>query len=194
VYGYSKFLFDQAVRRRMRDLSAQVVGFRYFNVYGPGEAHKGRMASVAWHFHNQCAAGGPVKLFEGTEGYGDGEQRRDFVAVEDVVKVNLHFLDDGARSGIYNLGTGRAQSFNDVAVATVNAWRTHRGEAPGTLESLRADGAIAYVPFPEALRGKYQSYTEADLGQLRAAGYKAPMLSVEEGVARYVDWMAAHGA
>ncbi len=193
VYGYSKFLFDQAVRRRMRDLSAQVVGFRYFNVYGPGEAHKGRMASVAWHFYNQCAAGGPVKLFQGTDGYADGEQRRDFVAVEDVVKVNLHFLDDGGRSGIYNLGTGRAQSFNDVAVAAVNAWRAHRGEAPGTLETLRADGAIAYVPFPEALRGKYQSYTEADVSALRRAGYTAPFAGVEEGVSRYVGALAREG-
>jgi ADP-L-glycero-D-manno-heptose 6-epimerase len=190
VYGYSKFLFDQAVRQRLRDLTAQVVGFRYFNVYGPGEAHKGRMASVAWHFHNQCAAGGPVKLFQGTDGYADGEQRRDFVAVEDVVNVNLHFLDDGARSGIFNLGTGRAQSFNDVAVAAVNAWRVHRGETPGTLDALRAQGAIGYVPFPDALRGKYQSYTEADVSALRRAGYTAPFASVEEGVSRYVAALA----
>jgi ADP-L-glycero-D-manno-heptose 6-epimerase len=174
----------------MRDLTAQVVGFRYFNVYGPGEAHKARMASVAWHFFNQCAAGSPVKLFRGTDGYADGEQRRDFVSVEDVVKVNLHFLDDGGRSGIYNVGTGRAQSFNDVAVAAVNAWRAHRGEAAASLEELRSQGAIEYIAFPDALRGKYQSYTEADVGALRAAGYAAPFLTVEEGVGRYVGALA----
>jgi ADP-L-glycero-D-manno-heptose 6-epimerase len=190
VYGYSKFLFDQVVRRRMRDLTAQVAGFRYFNVYGAGESHKARMASVAWHFFNQCRAGGPVKLFRGTDGYADGEQRRDFVSVEDVVKVNLHFLDDGETSGIFNVGTGRAQSFNDVAVATVNAWRAQRGQPGGTLAELSAQGAIEYIPFPEALRGKYQSYTEADLGALRGAGYEAPFLTVEEGVGRYVAALA----
>jgi ADP-L-glycero-D-manno-heptose 6-epimerase len=191
VYGYSKFLFDQAVRRRLRDLTAQVAGFRYFNVYGPGEAHKGRMASVAWHFRNQCMAGGAVKLFQGSDGYADGEQRRDFVSVEDVVRVNLHFLDDGARSGIYNVGTGRAQSFNDVAVATVNACRAQRGEAPGSLQALVAQGAIEYIAFPEALRGKYQSFTEADTTELRRAGYEAPFLDVEQGVARYVAALSA---
>jgi ADP-L-glycero-D-manno-heptose 6-epimerase len=190
VYGYSKFLFDQVVRRRMRDLTAQVVGFRYFNVYGPGEAHKARMASVAWHFFNQCAAGGPVRLFRGTNGYADGEQRRDFVSVEDVVNVNLHFLDDGGNSGIYNVGTGRAQSFNDVAVAVVNAWRAHRGQAAAGLEELQAQGAIEYIAFPDALRGKYQSYTEADVGALRGAGFAEPFLTVEEGVGRYVGTLA----
>jgi ADP-L-glycero-D-manno-heptose 6-epimerase len=193
VYGYSKFLFDQVVRRRMRDLTAQVVGFRYFNVYGPGEAHKGRMASVAWHFFNQCEAGGPVRLFRGTDGYADGEQRRDFVSVEDVVKVNLHFLDDGDTSGIFNVGTGRAQSFNDVAVATVNAWRAHRGQPAGTLSELATQRAIEYIAFPDALRGKYQSYTEADLGALRRAGYEIPFLTVEEGVGRYVAALAQQG-
>jgi ADP-L-glycero-D-manno-heptose 6-epimerase len=194
VYGYSKFLFDQAVRRRMRDLTAQVAGFRYFNVYGPGEAHKGRMASVAWHFFNQCEAGGPVKLFEGCDGHADGEQRRDFVSVDDVVQVNLHFLDHPGESGIFNVGTGRAQSFNDVAVATVNAWRARRGMPTGTLDELRAQGAIQYIPFPDALRGKYQSYTEADVTALRRAGYEQPFLTVEEGVARYVAALAGPGA
>lgn len=188
VYGYSKFLFDQVVRRRLAraDFSAQVAGFRYFNVYGPREQHKGRMASVAFHFFNQYQAEGKVRLFEGSDGYGNGEQRRDFVFIDDVVKVNLHFLDSGT-SGIYNLGTGRAQSFNDVAAATVNACRAARGEPPLSLAELRAAGVIEYIAFPEALKGKYQSYTEADVSLLREAGYEAPFATVEEGVAKYVQ-------
>jgi ADP-L-glycero-D-manno-heptose 6-epimerase len=186
VYGYSKFLFDQVVRRRLASRTAQIAGFRYFNVYGPREAHKARMASVAFHFANQYRADGRVKLFEGSGGYGPGEQIRDFVSVEDVVKVNLHFLDHPEASGIVNVGTGRAQSFNDVAVATINAVRKSRGEAPLALDALRRDGVIQYVPFPAALIGKYQSYTQADLTALRALGYKAPFLTVEEGVSRYV--------
>ncbi len=185
VYGYSKFLFDQVVRRRMGEMSSQVVGFRYFNVYGPREAHKARMASVAFHFFNQYQAEGKVRLFEGCEGYANGEQRRDFVFIDDVVKVNLHFLDSG-ESGIFNLGTGRAQSFNDVAVATVNACRTARGEAALTLAELSGRGVIEYIAFPEALRGKYQSYTEADVSLLRQAGYAEAFASVEEGVGQYV--------
>jgi ADP-L-glycero-D-manno-heptose 6-epimerase len=187
VYGYSKFLFDQAVRRRLAqaDFSAQIAGFRYFNVYGPREGHKGRMASVAFHFFNQYRAEGKVKLFEGCDGYGNGEQRRDFIHVDDVVKVNLHFLDKGT-SGIYNVGTGRAQAFNDVAAATVNACRAAAGEAPLPLAELRGRGMIEYIAFPEALKGKYQSYTEADVSRLREAGYDAPFATVEEGVARYV--------
>ncbi len=187
VYGYSKFLFDQVVRRRLPEAGSQIAGFRYFNVYGPREAHKGRMASVAFHFFNQFQADGRVCLFEGSGGYGNGEQRRDFVFVDDVVKVNLYFLEHGELSGIYNLGTGRAQSFNDVAVATVNACRAARGEAPLSLSQLLAQGAIEYVPFPEALKGKYQSYTEADLTLLRRAGYEEPFAPVEEGVKRYVE-------
>ena len=193
VYGYSKFLFDQIVRRRLAetDFHAQVAGFRYFNVYGPREAHKGRMASVAFHFFNQYRAEGKVKLFEGCDGYADGEQRRDFIHIDDVVKVNLHFLDSGA-SGIYNVGSGRAQTFNDVAVATVNACRAADGEAPLPLAELRARGMIEYIAFPEALRGKYQIYTEADVSLLRGAGYGDPFLSVEEGVARYVEDRLKH--
>jgi ADP-L-glycero-D-manno-heptose 6-epimerase len=192
VYGYSKFLFDQVVRRRLADLGAPVAGFRYFNVYGPREDHKGRMASVAWHFFHQYRADGRVRLFEGSGGYAAGEQRRDFVSVADVVAVALHFLSRDGRSGVFNVGTGACQSFNDVAVATVNACRRAAGEAPLELAELRARGVIEYIPFPEALRGKYQSYTEADLTALRGAGYDAPFLTVEEGVGRYVDWLLAH--
>ncbi len=186
VYAYSKFLFDQVVRRRWDRRSAQVVGLRYFNVYGPREAHKGRMASVAFHFFNQFRADGYVKLFEGCDGYENGGQLRDFVSVEDVVKVNMHFLDHPDQSGIFNLGTGRAQSFNDVAVAVINTLRAEQGEAALSLDEIRKQELLRYVPFPEQLKGKYQSYTQADMGAVRAIGYDAPFLTVEQGVARYV--------
>jgi len=187
VYGYSKYLFDQIVRRRLQELNAPVVGLRYFNVYGLNEAHKGRMASVAWHFFNQYRSEGRVRLFEGSGGFDAGEQRRDFVSVEDVVKVNLHFLEGKDTSGIFNVGTGRAQSFNDVAVATVNACRAAEDQPALDLAALRQQGTIQYIPFPDALKGKYQSFTEADLTALRKSGYSAPFLTVEEGVGRYVS-------
>ena len=190
VYGYSKFLFDQAVRRRMPEQSAQIAGFRYFNVYGPRENHKGRMASVAYHFFNQYRADGKIKLFSGSGGYADGEQRRDFVSIEDVVKVNLFFLDHPALSGIFNLGTGRSQAFNDVAVAAVNACRVLDGKSALDLAGLISAGVIEYTPFPEALKGKYQSFTQADIGALRAAGYGEAFLTVEQGVERYISWLA----
>ncbi|MDE2585352.1 MAG: ADP-glyceromanno-heptose 6-epimerase [Betaproteobacteria bacterium] len=190
VYGYSKFLFDQIVRRRLPEISSQVVGFRYFNVYGPRESHKGRMASVAFHHYNQYRAEGKVKLFEGCDGYGNGEQQRDFVYVGDVAKVNLHFLDHPGKSGIFNLGTGRAQSFNDVAVATANGCRAQEGKPALSLDELRAQGIIEYVPFPEALKGKYQSFTQADLTKLRAAGYNEPFRTVAEGVDEYVQFLS----
>jgi len=194
VYGYSKFLFDQHVRRRLARRAAPLVGFRYFNVYGPNEAHKGRMASVAFHAFNQFLDAGKVRLFVGSAGYGNGEQRRDFVHVDDVVAVNLHFLGGKDASGIYNCGTGRAQSFNDVACAVVNGVRAGRGESALALEDIVADGLIEYIPFPPQLLGKYQSYTEADLTQLRAAGYKDDFMPVEQGVGAYVrDLLAARG-
>ena len=189
VYGYSKFLFDQRVRRCLQDAASPVVGFRYFNVYGPREQHKGRMASVAYHCFNQFQSEGRVRLFEGCDGYADGEQRRDFVFIEDVVKVNLHFLER-QESGIFNLGTGRAQSFNDVAVATVNACRAAQGIAAASLAELRAQGMIEYVAFPEALKGKYQSFTQADLTLLRTAGYREEFATVEQGVAAYVKHLS----
>jgi ADP-L-glycero-D-manno-heptose 6-epimerase len=191
VYGYSKFLFDQYLRRKWRDCTAQVVGLRYFNVYGRREQHKGRMASVAYHFFNQYRANGKVRLFEGTGGYANGEQRRDFVSVTDAVSVNLYFLDHPERSGIFNVGSGAAQSFNDVALATVNACRKHAGEPAMSLAEMQRAGIIEYIPFPADLSGKYQNYTQADIGALRSAGYRAPMLSVEEGVASYVGALCA---
>jgi ADP-L-glycero-D-manno-heptose 6-epimerase len=190
VYGYSKFLFDQLVRRRRHDLTAQVVGLRYFNVYGPREQHKGRMASVAYHFYNQYCETGSVRLFEGSAGYGNGEQRRDFVSVEDVVKINMYFLEHPARSGIFNVGTGAAQTFNDVAVATVNAARATANQPALTLSDMQRQQIIRYVSFPRELEGKYQSYTQADVGNLREAGYREAFLPVEEGVGRYCAELA----
>ena len=188
VYGYSKFLFDQVVRRRMASgLTAQVAGFRYFNVYGPREQHKGRMASVAFHHFNQFRETGKVRLFGPYDGYAAGTQSRDFVSVEDVVKVNLFFLGRPELSGIFNLGTGRAEPFNNVAVAAVNACRQQAGEVPLSLEQMVADGMVEYIDFPDALKGKYQSYTCADISLLREAGYDEPFLTVAEGMARYAE-------
>ncbi|VVE82709.1 ADP-glyceromanno-heptose 6-epimerase [Pandoraea sputorum] len=196
VYGYSKFLFDQIVRRAMRDaggkLPSQVAGFRYFNVYGAREAHKGRMASVAFHNFNEFRANGRVKLFGEYNGYAAGTQSRDFVSVEDVVKVNLHFFDHPERSGIFNLGTGRAQPFNDIAVAVINTLRAETGEAALSLEDMVKQGLVEYIPFPDALRGKYQCFTQANIDHLRqAGGYQQPFYTVGEGVSRYVRWLLA---
>lgn len=194
VYGYSKFLFDQLVRRRWGDFTAQVVGLRYFNVYGEREQHKARMASVAFHFFNQYRAAGSVGLFEGSGGYGNGEQRRDFVSVEDIVRVNLFFLDHPDRSGIFNAGTGTAQSFNDVAVTAVNACRKAQNESALTLADMQGQGIIRYIAFPPELKHKYQNYTQADISELRGAGYAAPFLSVEEGVTRYCQRLLERSA
>ncbi|HTN94353.1 MAG TPA: ADP-glyceromanno-heptose 6-epimerase [Gallionella sp.] len=189
VYAYSKFLFDQIVRRRWQKRSAQVVGLRYFNVYGSREAHKGRMASVAYHFFNQYLAEGRVKLFEGCDGYADGGQLRDFVSIEDVVKVNMYFLDNRQISGIFNLGTGKAQSFNEVAVAAINTLRKSESKPVLGLTEMQQQGLVSYIPFPGQLRGKYQSYTQADISALRSSGYSADFMTVEQGVARYVEQM-----
>ncbi len=191
VYGYSKLLFDQRMRREcgrdFRRAKRQVVGFRYFNVYGPREQHKGRMASVAFHQFNQFREQGKVKLFGDYGGYGPGAQMRDFVFVEDVVAVNLWFFDHPEKSGIYNLGTGRAQPFNDVAAAVVRA--LHPG---GVADAAAAasQGLLEYIPFPDALRGKYQSYTQADLTALRAAGCEHLFADVATGVASYMKDLA----
>jgi ADP-L-glycero-D-manno-heptose 6-epimerase len=188
VYGYSKFLFDQILRRRLDSLAAPAIGLRYFNVYGPRESHKGRMASVAFHHFNQFRAEGRVKLFEGSHGYAAGEQQRDFIHVDDVVAVNLFFAGR-PQSGIFNLGTGRAQSFNDVALTVVNSLRGAEGKAALSLADAVAQKLIEYVPFPEALRGKYQAYTQASIERLRGAGYAQPMMTVQQGTAAYVRWM-----
>ncbi len=172
VYGYSKQQFDNYVRRIFKDAEehgetlSQVTGFRYFNVYGPREQHKGSMASVAFHLNNQMNAGENPKLFAGSEGF-----KRDFVYVGDVASVNLWFLENSV-SGIFNLGTGNAESFEEVAKAVIK----HHGQ-----------GEVETIPFPEHLKGAYQEYTQADLTKLRAAGCNHEFKSVAEGVAEYMS-------
>jgi ADP-L-glycero-D-manno-heptose 6-epimerase len=178
VYGYSKYLFDCYVRRIMANVDSQLVGLRYFNVYGPREHHKGTMASVALHLTEQLKTSDQVRLFRGSDGYGDGEQRRDFVHVDDVVAATLWFMDHPDCSGIFNVGTGAAARFNDVATAVL-AWH-QRGE-------------IDYIAFPEHLKGAYQSYTQADIGALRKAGYRGDFRPVQLGVKHYLDWLAGAG-
>ncbi len=178
IYGYSKLLYDQRVRRTLGNPRAQIVGLRYFNVYGPGEGHKGPMASVALQLHQQLTATGRVRLFAGSGGFGDGEQRRDFVHVDDVVAVNLWFWEHSDRSGIFNVGTGQASTFNDVAEAVL---RFHQR------------GELEYIPFPESLRGRYQSHTEADISKLRAQGYASSFRSVANGVAAYLETICEPG-
>lgn len=194
VYGYSKLLFDQRLRRltglHFEKAKHQVVGFRYFNVYGPREQHKGRMASVAFHQHHQFRQEGRVKLFGEYGGYGPGEQQRDFVFIDDVVAVNLWFFDHPERSGLFNLGSGRAQPFNDVALSVVNAERAVRSEQALTLAQAVQAGLIAYIPFPDALRGKYQCFTQADLSALRAAGCDHRFADVRTGVTQYMATLA----
>jgi ADP-L-glycero-D-manno-heptose 6-epimerase len=191
IYGYSKFLFDQYVRRAIDAGGSQIAGFRYFNVYGPNEQHKGRMASVAFHATHQFLAEGKVKLFVGSDGFADGGQKRDFVHVDDVVDVNLWFLEHREASGIFNCGTGHAQPFNDVARAVVNGVRAARGESELSLEDMVAQRLIEYIPFPPQLVGKYQSFTEADLSMLRAAGYGRAFQTVEQGVGSYTKQLLA---
>jgi ADP-L-glycero-D-manno-heptose 6-epimerase len=172
VYGYSKLQFDRYVRRVAAEPNSQVVGMRYFNVYGPREQHKGSMASVAFHFNNQVLNDGEARLFSGSDGYEDGGQLRDFVYIDDVCAVNLWFLDNPGVSGIFNAGTGRAQSFNAVAKAVID-WH--------------GNGKIRYIPFPDHLKGAYQSFTQADLTELRKAGCDVEFRPVEDGVKDYLD-------
>ncbi|MDR2318054.1 MAG: ADP-glyceromanno-heptose 6-epimerase [Pseudomonas sp.] len=189
VYGYSKFLFDQQVRRQLTTARSQIVGLRYFNVYGPQEQHKGAMASVALHCFNQYQAQGKVTLFGRYGDYPNGGHLRDFVSVDDVVKVNMFFLDHPQSSGIFNVGSGRAQPFNDVALAVINRLREQQDHPPLSLETALLEGVLEYCEFPDHLRGKYQCFTCADLERLRAVGYKAQTLTVQQGVARYCDWL-----
>lgn len=171
VYGYSKLVFDQYVRRALRRAQSTVVGLRYFNVYGPHEAHKGRMASMVHHVHRQLRETGVTRLYEGQGGFDDGEQRRDFVYVDDVVRVNLFFGDGPLRRGIFNVGSGRSWTFNELARKAI---------------ALHGRGKIEYVPLPTGLLERYQTFTEADLSALRRAGYTAPFTPLEEGIARSI--------
>jgi len=180
IYGFSKLAFDHHVRHRIADgsLPITVVGLRYFNVYGPREAHKGRMASVIHHFSQQMKENGKVRLFEGSGGYGNGEQRRDFVFVRDLARLNLYFAQVGTwepdpgqprrcHQAVVNAGTGRARTFNEVAHA---------------LMKVHGKSAIEYIPFPADLKERYQHYTEADLTGLRQTGCDFVFTPLEDGV------------
>jgi ADP-L-glycero-D-manno-heptose 6-epimerase len=172
MYAYSKFQFDQYVRRILPRATSQIVGLRYFNVYGLREQHKGSMSSTPFHFNNQLLVSDEVKLFAGCDGYADGEQQRDFVYVNDVVAVNLWFLENSHQSGIYNVGTGKAETFNTMAQAVVD-WHKR--------------GKISYIPFPEHLKGAYQSFTQADISNLREAGYQIEFMNIQQGVTDYLN-------
>jgi ADP-L-glycero-D-manno-heptose 6-epimerase len=174
VYGFSKLLIDNYVRRLHRTRSAPVIGLRYFNVYGPGEAHKGAMSSIVLQLHDQIARTGVAALFGASHGVGNGEQRRDFVHVDDVVSVVTWALEHPNVTGIYNVGTGQAWSYNEVAEAVIQA---------------AGAGRIAYLPFPRDLAEAYQSFTQADIARLRAAGYEGRFRRVDEGVTQYVGWL-----
>lgn len=173
VYGFSKLAFDNWVRARLASSTTPVVGLRYFNVYGPQENHKGRMASLVYKLHGQAARGEALTLFEGSKDF-----LRDFICVEDVVDVNLFFLDHPSARGIFNCGSGRAESFEQLARATAGHFSNSR---------------VVEVPFPADLRGKYQAFTRADLTALRRAGYQREFTSLEEGVRRYVDVLNSSG-
>ncbi|HEX5683214.1 MAG TPA: ADP-glyceromanno-heptose 6-epimerase [Ideonella sp.] len=190
VYGWSKLVFDQTVRRALAaGAGSQIAGLRYFNVYGPREQHKGRMASVAFHHFGQFQCQGQVALFGDYNGYGPGAHERDFVWVGDVVDVNLWLLENGGASGVFNVGSGRAEPFNAVAASMLNSCRGARGDEPLALSKLVDAGQLRYTPFPDALRGHYQCHTQADLRALRKAGYTRPMTNVSTGVALYAQWL-----
>ncbi|NQS71767.1 MAG: ADP-glyceromanno-heptose 6-epimerase [Desulfobulbaceae bacterium] len=174
IYAYSKVLFDRYVRQQQAKQNSQIVGLRYFNVYGPREQHKGSMASIVLQLRNQLCTEGILRLFEGSNGFGSGEQRRDFIYVKDVVDIILWFMEHPENSGIFNVGTGKSQSFNEVALALIKFFKY---------------GDIQYIPFPDHLQGRYQSFTEANISSLRAAGYDGKFRSIESGVHEYMNWL-----
>ncbi|KAB8219852.1 ADP-glyceromanno-heptose 6-epimerase [Aspergillus novoparasiticus] len=174
VYGYSKLLFDQYVARHLNEYKGlQVVGLRYFNVYGPREQHKGPMASIAYQMHQQLKGGSKIKLFGAYDGYAAGMQSRDFISVHDIVRVNLWFFDHPVVSGTFDVGTGRSETFLEVAKAVS--------------EAHRVQDAISFIPFPESLKGNYQNYTCANTNKLRAVGFCEELRPVAVGVKDYVQ-------
>ena len=194
VYGYSKLLFDQRMRHlcgpKFANSPTQLVGFRYFNVYGPREQHKGRMASVAFHQFNQFRSEGQVKLFGAYGGYEAGEQVRDFIHVDDVVAINLWFYDHPQFSGLFNLGTGRAEPFNAVALSVIQSLNAQARTSVATAADAVKQGHLSYVPFPDALIGKYQCYTQADMRWMQELDCQHRFSDVSSGVGRYMKWLA----
>lgn len=178
-YAFSKLMFDRYVQQFLPTAKSKIIGLRYFNVFGPQESHKGKMASIFHQIYRRMKLGGSPKLFKGTDGFGDGEQKRDFIYVKDVAKINLWCLDNDVASGIYNCGTGHAHTFNAVANAM--------------LESMHSKMKITYCDFPDELRGKYQSFTEADMKKLTAAGYKGGFTNFVLAVEEYCKFLEAGG-
>jgi ADP-L-glycero-D-manno-heptose 6-epimerase len=192
IYGYSKFLFDQMVRRYYETgLKAPIVGLRYFNVYGINEFHKERMASVVYHNYMQYKENGFVNLFSGYKNYANGMQMRDFISVEDVVNVNMFFFDNHMNdheeiSGIFNCGTGVARTFNDLSLATINSCLILESKTTLTLQDAIDNDIIRYIPFPQDLINRYQFHTEASIKSLKEAGYNRQFLSLEDGIFNYI--------
>ena len=177
-YAFSKLLFDRYVRQNLDEIDNKVIGLRYFNVFGPQEFHKGRMASIAYQMYKQIKESGVIKLFKGTDGYKDGEQRRDFIFVKDVAKVNLWCWENDIENGVYNCGTGNATTFNAVAQAVISAL---------------GKGKIDYIDFPETLQGKYQSFTQADTRKLLSAGYDGGFTNINDAVKQYCQFLDEGG-
>ena len=176
AYAFSKLMFDRYVFSQNRALTSQVVGLRYFNVYGPRENHKDNMVSPAYSFFHQIKNNGISKIFESSHGYSDGDHERDFVYVGDCVKVNLWFLKKPKKSGLFNVGTGCAASFNQVCQEIIN---------------YVGYGSISYIPFPEHLKKHYQSYTQADISSLRSAGYDHDFKDIKAGMKIYCKNLSA---
>ena len=177
-YAFSKLLFDRYVKKFISNSNCKIIGLKYFNVYGPQENHKGKMASIFYQLYNQIKQTGIAKLFKGTDGYSNGEQLRDFIYVKDVVKVNLWCFENDIASGIYNCGTGKAHTYNEAAQAVINAMGT---------------GKIEYRDFPEVLRGKYQNYTQADETKLVNAGYDLGFTDLNQAVKEYCELLDKNG-
>ncbi len=177
-YAFSKLLFDRYVRKNLDEIESKIIGLRYFNVFGPQEFHKGRMASIAYQMYNQIKTTGVIKLFKGTDGYEDGEQKRDFIYVKDVAKVNIWCWKNAITNGVYNCGTGTATSFNALAQAVISALGT---------------GKIEYIDFPETLQGKYQSFTQADTRKLLRAGYDGGFIKINDAVQEYCKFLEDGG-
>lgn len=173
VYAFTKYQFDRFLNLQLNNLNSQVVGLRYFNVYGPQENHKGRMASVAFHMYNQIKNNEPMKLFKGSQNF-----KRDFIYVDDVVSVNMFFFENPEKSGIFNCGTGNAESFCEIAYA---------------LQEKYKEAKIEYIPFPETLIGKYQTFTQSDVTKLRKIGYNKPFISLKEGTLKYAEILETSG-
>ncbi len=179
MYAFSKFQFDQYIRK-LKNKTSQIVSLRYFNVYGPNEYHKGDMASMVFKFNDQIINEGKCKLFEGNLGYENGEQRRDFIYVEDCVDINIWFMNNPTKSGIYNVGSGQSKTINELA-EIVQKWHKNKNKSSNNL--------IEYIPFPNHLEGSYQNFTEADLNKLRNIGYEKEFINLEEGITSYLNYL-----